>query len=66
VSWIGGLTSTEKNSQGTFSKLAHEDVSLVDEQQIVAVLPPPSTTGTTARTLGSVMFKGLPSGINIH
>lgn len=54
-----------KTTQGTFIKPAQQDVSLVEEQQIISLLLPPSTTGTTARTLGSVTFAGLPSGVDI-
>lgn len=55
----------KRTPQGTFIKPPQPDISLVEDDQCVTCLPPPTTAGTTARTLGSVDFSQLPRGIDI-
>ena len=49
--------------QGTYVKPEEPDMAVITEGQIVAVLPKPSSAGTTARTLGSISFSKHPEAI---
>lgn len=47
----------KRNHQGNYIKPENDDISLVSPDQIVKVLGAPISSGTTARTLGSLSFR---------
>lgn len=51
----------KRTPQGTYVKPQNEEISFVGSAQIIQILGAPMSSGTTARTLGSINFGNIAS-----